>query len=96
MAAPVVTSITFDKAGYVRGDTITVTVTYTPGTSDLVQSFTAQADDPVTGQRGTLSATFTVPGAVPNPCRVSGSDDGGRTWTPRSDTGGVAVLTATA
>ena len=93
-AAPVVTSISFDKTSYVAGDEITATVNYVPGQSDNVQQFTGQAVDETTSQVGQLSVTFTV--SVTDPTTVSASDDGSREWTPVSDDGSVAVFTAVA
>jgi hypothetical protein len=94
--APVVTSITFDKASYNKGDTITATVSYQPGSSDQTQTFTGSAIDQVTGLAGQLTVTFAVAGGASNPTTVSASDSGSRGWTPKSNVGGVAVFTAVA
>ena len=93
-SAPSITSIVFDQTGYNLGQLITVTVTYVPGTSNSVQTFTGTAKDSTTGKTGTLSVNFTV--IINDSTIVSVSDSGNRTWTKVSDTGTVAIFTATA
>lgn len=107
MASPVITSVTFDKATYNVGDTITVTVNYSvsntsggggPGTFTL----TGKVTDAVTGESATKAATFSV-GADSNPAvtnlanaSVSGGQ-AGQTWTLVSDDhASKAVFRATA
>ncbi len=93
--APVITSVTFDQASYPPGAKITATVNYTPGSSQV--SFTASitVTDSANGQTASKSAGFAVTEA--DPTSVTGfSDTGSRTWTKVSDSGGVAVFTATA
>lgn len=92
--APAITSITFDKASYAPGDTITATVDYTGGTSDVTQTFTGTATDSTTKETGTLQVTFTV--TEPDQTTISVADSGGRVWTKISDTGSIAKFTATA
>lgn len=94
MAAPSITSITFDKAAYNPGDTITATVNYVAGTSNVTQTFTGTATDSKTNQTGTLQVTFTV--VESDTTSVAVSDQGTRTWTKISDTGSVAKFTAVA
>lgn len=94
MAAPSITSITFDKASYNPGDTITATVDYVAGTSAATQTFTGTATDSTTGESGTLQVSFTV--NENDSTTVTVTDGGGRTWTKISDTGSIAKFTATA
>jgi hypothetical protein len=91
---PVISGITFDKTSYNPGDVITATVTYVPGSSSSVQNLTGTATDSVSGATGTLQVTFTV--VTKDTTTVSVSDTGSRIWTKKSDTGTVAVFTATA
>ena len=93
-AAPVVSSITFDQPSYAKGDLMTATVNYSPGTSDTVQQFTGTATDETTNLTGQLTVTFVV--AANDPTTLDASDNGGHTWTPVSDDGAVAVFTAKA
>lgn len=93
-SAPTISSITFDKATYNPGDTITATVNYAPGTSDVTQSFTGTATDSTTGQTGKLSVNFVT--TKSDTTSVTVSDSGSRTWTKISDTGSIAKFTATA
>ena len=98
--APAVFAITFDKASYNPGDTITATVSYTPGTSGGTQqtfTLTGTVTDQTSQQVGIGSATFVV-GSPPvvDPTTVSVTDDGNRAWTKVSDNGSVAVFTAVA
>jgi hypothetical protein len=92
--APVITSITFDKASYVSGTTITATVVYAPGMSASTETFTGTATDSTTGSSGNMTGSFTVETA--DATTVTGADSGNRTWTKTSDSGTVAVFTATA
>jgi hypothetical protein len=94
MAAPSISSITFDKATYSPGDTITATVDYTAGTSNVTQTFTGTATDSTTGQTGNLTVDFVV--TENDATTVTVSDSGTRTWTKISDTGSIAKFTATA
>lgn len=92
-------SLTFDQASYNPGDTINLTVDYTPDTpSAIPQTFTATAN--LTDSGGNVVATSSAPFVV-NEAQAAGdvasvSDDGGRTWTEGSDSGSVAVFSATA
>lgn len=104
VSAPTITSVVFDKTGYNAGDTIHATVTYVPGKSEsagspVTYSVEGTGTDVVTGQTGQLAGTFTVtPVAVPvnDATTLVFTDSGSRTWTKVSDTGTVAVFTATA
>lgn len=89
---PAITSISFDQPSYTPGQTITATVTYTSGMAPAVQEFTGTAT--AGAQEGTLTVAFEV--MAPQPTTVTAADTGNRTWTQKSDTGTVAVLTATA
>ncbi len=94
VSAPVITSIVFDKPGYTPGQIITATVNYAPGVSSQAQTFSGTATDAVTGQQGTLSVSFTV--NTNDTTNLTVSDSGNRAWTKVSDSGIVAVFTATA
>ena len=100
MAAPVITSLVTDKPSYNTGDLITATVGYTPGTSPANATTTTlagTATDQATGQTGQLEVTFTVGGGERDDLTtLTLADTGGRAWTPVSDSGTVAVFTATA
>src|ERR1700722_5305833 len=103
VSAPSITSIAFDKTSYTAGSTITATVTYVRGTRQtgpsVPQPLIGTAPDQAPGQTGQLSQTFTVGAAgatVQDSTTPTVSDSGGRTWTKTSDTGTVAVFTATA
>lgn len=93
-SAPTITSITFDKATYNPGDTITATVDYSAGKSDVTQTFTGTATDNTTKETGSLQVTFTV--TENDTTVISVSDSGNRVWTQISDTGSIAKFTATA
>jgi hypothetical protein len=94
MSAPSITSITFNKPNYIPGDLITATITYVNGTSPSVQSFTGTATDNMTGLVGNLTVSFTV--SISDYSFVSTVDSGAHIWTKVSDSGSVAVFTATA
>jgi hypothetical protein len=91
--------MTFDATSYNPGDTVTLTVNYTPDTPSAVpQTFNATSS--ITDSGGNVVATSSAPFVV-NEAQaagdvVSASDDGGRTWTEGSDSGSVAVFSATA
>lgn len=94
-APPSVTGITFDQPAYSPGQTITATVTFTPGTSEQTTSLTGTATDKTTSQTGKLTVTFAT--VAPDPTTVSAADTGNRTWTQTSPAGGtVATFTAVA
>lgn len=90
---PVITSITFDQTAYLPGTTITATVNYTPGMQNSTQTFTGTATDSK-NRTGTLAVSFSVLQAVAT--SATAADSGSRVWTKVSDSGGVAVFTATA
>lgn len=98
MALPVIASVTFDKASYAIGDTITATVKYS-GTNLSNQNFTLNATvtDTVTSEAGTAAGTFAVDNK-PNPLAASvAGGETGQVWTKASDDGvGTAVFTAKA
>lgn len=91
-----VDSITFDKAGYAPGDTVTLTCSYTPDTPSVAtQTFTATVV--LSDANGTPVASNAAPFTVSTPQpgdKPAASDDGGHNWQPVSDTGAVAVFTA--
>jgi hypothetical protein len=94
-----VDTITFDEAAYAPGATITMTVGYTPDSPSVVpQTFTATVNvsDPSGNVLATNTAPFVVNESQPAGDVVSATDTGSRTWALASDTGSVAVLTATA
>jgi hypothetical protein len=94
-APPTVTSVTYDKVAYPKGDTITATVTYTPGTSLVSFTGTGTVTDSASGQTAQGAATFQVDET--DPALATGfTDTGGRNWVKKSDTGAVAVWTAVA
>lgn len=94
MADPIVSSITFDKNVYVKGDLMTVTIAYLNGNSVVVQQFTGVAKDSVTGSVGSMTVNFSV--VDPDATTITVSDSSGRTWTNISDTGTVSTWQATA
>lgn len=97
MALPVITGISFDKASYNPGDTITATVTYADNNVHTASyTFSGQVTDNVSGEAGTGSGTFQV--ATANACTASASGgEPNQVWTKVSDDGhSKAVFTATA
>lgn len=91
MTAPVVISMATDKPSYVKGDTVRVTVRYTPGTSDATTTTTYTATDTGTGQLGTLTITWAVANGNTDPTVGKMTDDKGRTYSLVSDDGSTAV-----
>ncbi len=94
-----ITSVTFDKAAYDQGDTVTCTVEYSPDVPSVaVSAQDATAD--LVNAGGTVTASlgagFTVAVPQEGADKVRVSDVTGRQWTEVSDTGAVAVFTATA
>jgi hypothetical protein len=92
-------SMTFDQASYNQGDTITLTVDYTPdvpGVTPTTFTATSVVTNSAGEQTATSSADFVVNVAQPGGDTVATTDTGGRTWTEISDSGTVAVFTATA
>ena len=92
-------SITFDEPSYAPGDTITVTVGYTPDIPAVVPT-TFTDTSTLTDASGNVVATNTAPFVINIP-QASGdvagnSDSDGHTWATVSDTGSVAVFTTTA
>lgn len=83
-------SASLDQATYAPGETMTLTVTYgDPDTQSLTVTVV------VTDSAGNPSAPATVT-AVIDPLTVSVTSEPARTWTQVSDSGSVAVFTATA
>lgn len=90
MAAPTV-SASLNKATYTPGELMTLTVTY--GDADTkTLTVTVTIEDT---QAGTAPATATAT-AVIDPLSTTVEDSLGKTWIKASDTGLVAVYTATA
>ncbi len=107
MTAPVISAVTFDKAAYAPGDTITVTVTYsdpnTSGGTAVTHTYTiaGTVTDSATGAQSAGSATFTVSeGGTPVANSATASVAGGQAgqvWTEVSDDHKAkAVFTAVA
>jgi len=94
-----VDSLTFDQPAYNPGDTVTLTVAYTPDTPSVVPA-TFTATTSITDAAGDVTATGSAPFVV-NEAQAAGdvvstTDDGNRTWTEASDNGSVAVFSAVA
>lgn len=89
MANPVV-SASLDKSIYRPGDVMTLTVNYSDPDSQTVK-----VDVQVTDSLGNKSPVYTV-NAVVDQLSVAVTDASGKVWTKKSDTGTVAVYTATA
>lgn len=92
-------SMTFDQASYTPGQPVTLTVDYTPDTPGVVpQTFTATSviTNAAGAQVASSSAPFVVDTPQPSGDVVSVTDDGNRTWAKASDSGTVAVFSATA
>lgn len=88
MTTPTVTA-SLDKATYNTGDTATLTVSYSdPDNKPLTVTVT------LTDSAGNKSAPATV-AAVIDPSTVNVTDSSGRAWVNASDSGAVAVFTAT-
>lgn len=97
---PSITSIAITPGGSITpGTIITATVTYVQGTSQApaTQTLTGIVTDSVTGQTGQLTQTFTVSSStISDPTTVLVADTGNHTWTKISDSGTIAIFTATA
>lgn len=97
MAATLHGTVSFDKAAYNVGDLITATIDHSG--SDVAatdKTFTGTLAD-AAGETAQVTATFVVnePVAVATTVQ-SVTDSDGRTWSQVSDSGSVAVWTATA
>lgn len=92
--APVIASATFDQPSYITGETITLTVDYTPGESVVAQTVNITGTDTVTGLPGSISGTINLMTADPTTWAVT--DSKGRTYALKSDNGSVAVFTTVA
>jgi hypothetical protein len=88
--APIVSAISFDKTSYSAGNVITATVNYKPGYSS--HNYHGTGTDTTTGAVGSLDFEFTVADSTV----LTVADQRSRAWTKVSDTGTVAVFTATA
>lgn len=91
MSAPVILSIAFSPANPVTGQTVTATVSYTPGSSGQLFTFKATATDKVSGLTAPVSGSFTVTEPDATTWDTSGND---RVWNQVSDNGAQAVFTA--
>ena len=89
MATPTVTA-SLNKPTYQPGEQMTLTVNYSD-TDTRSMSVTITVAD----SQGNTSAPTTV-NAVIDPSTITVNDTSGRVWTKQSDTGSVAVFTATA
>jgi hypothetical protein len=92
-------SMTFDAASYAPGDTVNLTVGYTPDSPSVSsQTFTTTAT--ISDASGNVLSSSTAPFVVntPQPSGdvVAVSDDGGHAWAKGSDSGTVAMFSTTA
>ena len=91
--------MTFDAAAYNPGDPISLTIGYTPDTPSVVPT-TFNATASITDSGGNVvassAAPFVINVAQPAGDQVSVTDDDNHTWAETSDSGSVAVFTATA
>lgn len=94
-------SMTFDQATpYIAGQEIILTVDYTPDVPGVTPT-TFNATATITNAAGAVVATsppapFTVNVPAPAGDVVAVTDDGNRVWAKASDSGTVAVFSATA
>lgn len=92
-------SMSFDQPAYNPGDPVTLTIGYTPDTPSVVPT-TFNATASITDSGGNVVATsvapFVINVAQPSGDQVSVTDDDNHTWAEASDSGSVAVFTATA
>ena len=91
--------MTFDQASYNVGDTITLTVDYTPDSPAVVpvnETATTTLSDPSGNVLAQSSATLVINELQPSGDTLATTDDHGRVYTQVSDSGAVAVFTATA
>jgi hypothetical protein len=89
MASPTVTA-TLDKPSYKPGDLVTLTVNYTdPDTKTITVSVKVTDSEGHDADVGPITAII-------DPLTVQASSSPAKTWTKISDTGTVAVFTATA
>jgi hypothetical protein len=92
-------SMTFDQPAYAPGQLITLTVAYTPDAAGVTPTpFTATTviTDSAGAQTATGSADFTVNEPAPGGDTLATTDTGSRSWAEASNSGTVAVFTATA
>lgn len=91
-------TMTFDQPAYAPGDTITLTIGYTPDTpsvTPVTQTATVSLNDPSGTMLSADTADFVVNQLAPGDT-LAVTDTGSRQWTQVSDSGTVAVFTATA
>ena len=89
----------FDQPAYNPGDLINLTIDYTPDTPSVVPttfSATASITDASGNVVATSSAPFVINEAQATGDQVGVTDDDNHTWAKSSDTGTVAVFSATA
>ena len=102
MAAPTISSVTTNKSSYNKGDTISVTINYTPGTSaagtGTSLTISGTATDEATGQTQPVSGTITLgtPGTNSDATTIKVTDSDGRSYAKQSDDGSKAIFTTTA
>ena len=92
--APVITSASFDQPGYTLGQTMTLTVDYTPGLSPQSENVTIDGLD--SANQLPASVTIQVTVLSPDSTTWTVTDAKGRVYTQVSDNGSVAVFTAIA
>lgn len=92
--APVISAITFDKALYAVGDTVTASVEYTRGKSYVQSSFSGTGKDARTNLFGNF--TFTFEGQQYDAATVTIADSLKGKWTKISQTDAVAKFTSVA
>lgn len=92
-------SMTFDQPSYTPGQMITLTVDYTAdtaGVNPVTNTATTVITDSAGAQTATGSADFIVNEPVAGGDTLATTDTGSRAWAEASDTGSVAVFSATA
>src|ERR1700744_6480177 len=98
MAAPTNLAVSFDKAQYNPGDTVTALVTFASGEQVSTTTFTLTVMVQNQNSESTdVTGTFEVATSAPNDTfTVSATDDGNHTWNVEMGSDGLsATLTTT-